>query len=100
MSIRDLKDPKLQEKLASAKSTNELLALAKEGGIELTEDQLEAVSGGGVWEDHQYEIEYTICNNCGKEVEWDTAHNRPTMCPYCHFQFEWSDGWTHPDVEY
>ena len=46
MNFEDLKNPELQGKLMSIKTNDELLALAKEEGIELTDDQIEAVSGG------------------------------------------------------
>ena len=34
----------------AAQSPEELLSLAKEAGYELSPDQLEAVSGGGLWD--------------------------------------------------
>ena len=46
MNFEDLNNPELQEKLKSAKTADELVALAKEEGLELTDEQLEAVSGG------------------------------------------------------
>ena len=46
MNINDL-TPEQIEKAKAAKSTDELLALAKEEGVELTDEQLEAVAGGG-----------------------------------------------------
>ena len=49
MNFEDLKNPELQEKLKSAKTAEELVALAKEQGVELTDEQLEAVSGGKEW---------------------------------------------------
>ena len=46
MNFDDLKDPKLQEKLRSAKTPEEILAIAKDCGVELTDAQLDSVSGG------------------------------------------------------
>ena len=46
MNFDDLRNPELQEKLRNASSPEELLAIAKESGFELTDEQLEAVSGG------------------------------------------------------
>ncbi len=40
--------PEQIEKAKAAKSVDELLALAKEEGIELTDEQLEAINGGVV----------------------------------------------------
>ena len=47
------------EKLKACKSTEEILELAKSEGIELTDEQLECITGGG-------------CNNPTK-----------TVCPFC-----------------
>ena len=49
MNFEDLKNPELQEKLKNAQTTEDLIALAREEGIELSDEQLEAVSGGGKW---------------------------------------------------
>ena len=38
-----------KKKIEAAKTPEELLALVKEAGYELTQDQLEAVAGGGGW---------------------------------------------------
>ena len=46
MNFDDLKNPELQEKLRTAKTPEELLALAREEGYELSDEQLEGVSGG------------------------------------------------------
>ena len=46
MNIDDLKNPELQEKLKSAKTPEEMLALAREEGFELTDEELEGISGG------------------------------------------------------
>ena len=54
MNFEDFKDPEVQEKLKEAQSPQELLELAREAGFELTDEQLEDVSGGkydwGCWE--------------------------------------------------
>ena len=47
MNFEDLKNPELQEKLKACMSVEELAALAKDEGMELSNEQLEAVSGGG-----------------------------------------------------
>jgi len=38
-----------QKKVESVKTPEKLLALTKEGGYELTPDQMESVAGGGDW---------------------------------------------------
>ena len=47
MNIEDL-SPDLQEKAKACESVEELFALAKEEGIELGEEELEAINGGMV----------------------------------------------------
>ncbi len=50
MEFKDLA-PEQQEKARACNTPEELLALAKEEGIELTDEQLEAVAGGvGIWD--------------------------------------------------
>ena len=49
MSFEDLKNPELQEKLKAASTVEDLVALAKEEGVELADDQLDTLSGGEAW---------------------------------------------------
>ena len=49
MNLEDLKNPELQEKLKTAKSPEEIFAIAREEGYELSDKELEAVSGGSSW---------------------------------------------------
>lgn len=48
MNFEDL-SPELQEKVKACQSGEELAKLAQEEGYELTDEQLEAVSGGVDW---------------------------------------------------
>ena len=50
MNFEDLKNPELQEKLKACKTPDELVALAKDEGVVLTDEQIEAISGG--WGDN------------------------------------------------
>jgi len=50
-------------KVKACKSTEEMLALAKNEGIELSDEQLEAVSGGGCSIPEQ---KPEVCPQCGK----------------------------------
>ena len=45
MKLKDL-SPELQEKAKACKTVEELKALAQENGFELSDDELEGVSGG------------------------------------------------------
>ena len=47
--LNDLKDPEHQKKLMEAKTPEELIAIAKEHGMELDSNQLNAIAGGGGW---------------------------------------------------
>ncbi len=53
MRLEDL-SPELKEKALACKTPEDLLALAKEEGYELSDEELEAVSGGFTWscDDH------------------------------------------------
>ena len=46
MNFEDLKNPELQEKLKAAKTPEDILALAQEEGYELSDSELEGISGG------------------------------------------------------
>ena len=49
MNFEDLKNPELQEKLKACETTEDLVALAKEEGMELSDEQLESLAGGSEW---------------------------------------------------
>ena len=64
-------------KVKSCKSNDELLSLAKHEGIELSNEQLEAVNGGGcsdTWE--------CKCPKCGS-IEFETKHIKASMTGDC-----------------
>lgn len=49
MNFEDLKNPEIQEKLRAAKTPEELLTLAKEEGLEMSDEEFQAISGGIKW---------------------------------------------------
>ena len=49
MDFKDL-TPEQQEKARACKNPDELVALAKSEGVELTDEQLELIAGGDFWE--------------------------------------------------
>ena len=53
------------EKAKNCKDMTELMKLAKEEGIELTDEQLEAVSGGGCSQTSANNQSYKVCPMCG-----------------------------------
>ena len=56
------------KKVSACKNTDELLALAKEEGLSLTDEQLEAVNGGGCLSTNAPDVSKT-CKKCGRLVE-------------------------------
>ena len=48
MDINDL-TPELREKAANCNTPDELLALAKAAGYELSDEQIESIAGGSDW---------------------------------------------------
>ena len=61
MNFEDL-TPEQQERARSVKSPEEVLALAKEVGYELSDEELDGISGGGSWGD-------TCWTDCTNECE-------------------------------
>ena len=88
------------EKTKACKSPEEVLELAKEEGVELTDEQLEEISGGASWNNNprDYHFKYT-CFECGAIVtsgeiskeeaeKWSDAYNPGDdvaciACPTC-----------------
>ena len=46
MNFEDLKNPELQERLKAAKTIEELAAIAAAEGVDLSDEELKAISGG------------------------------------------------------
>ena len=61
--------PELQEKVKACKTPEEMLELAKKEGYELSDDELEAVSGGMEW-----------CNAYDKPCEQYVRRWCPKLC--------------------
>ena len=60
MDFNDL-SPELREKAQACTSPEEMLALAKQEGYKLSEDELGAVSGGKAWSGAQCDKEIMKC---------------------------------------
>jgi len=65
----------LKKKVESAESKEEMKSIIAEAGIELTDEELEAISGGSRWDD--YTKEY-VCPNCGMTLEGLGAYRAHT----------------------
>ncbi len=61
-------DPEIRAKAEKCQSKEELIELAKTSGVELTDEQLDAIAGGEWWEDWNSS---TVCGahgpSCGLE---------------------------------
>ena len=69
-------------KLKACKSNEEILAAAKAEGIELTDEQLEAVSGGNCITDFD-------CPRCNKTIDYNSCDDYYNYtCPHCGYQFK------------
>ena len=55
------------EKAKACKSAEDLIALAKAEGVELSDEQLQAVAGGGIWN--------TCADYRGEELDPDPGWN-------------------------
>lgn len=71
--IIDFKDltPELRERVRNTKSPEELVKLAKEEGYELTDEQIENISGGANWTEFSGAPE-PKCNEKG--ISWVPRH--------------------------
>ena len=47
--IELMKDPELQERLKAANTPEELLAITREIGYTLSDEELDGIAGGGFW---------------------------------------------------
>ena len=70
--LKGLTDEQIK-KVEACKSADEIINLAKSEGVELTEEQLEAVSGGGCFK--KSKVKCPMCGadyeSCFKEKVWD-----------------------------
>ena len=75
MEISDL-TPEQQERFTNASSPEEVLKLATEEGFELSDSDLEKVSGGA------WSSKYIHCDECGRNFSYEKGQN-PVKCPNC-----------------
>ena len=63
MNFADIPDD-IRERALACKSPEELLSLAKEEGYELSDEDLDAVNGGGDWDDIKLNCDSNCDRNC------------------------------------
>ena len=78
--------PEQIEKVNACKSTEEILAIAREEGVELTDEQLEAVSGGGCSDDDGEVMECPDCHSKDnvKKVQTRGSSGQTYKCTKCN----------------
>ena len=87
--LKGLSEEQLQ-KMRACKNSNEILALAKKEGIELTDEQLAAVNGGC----GEPQEKDTVCPCCGcgqitfEEKEVNSRDVTFYFCPNCNFHWQ------------
>ena len=86
MDIKDLPES-IRERAEACKTREELFALAKEVGHELTDEELESISGGEWDFCYGYRAPYwiTTCGHCGGTTEWPKSEPQPTHCSQCGY---------------
>ena len=72
------------EKVKACKNQEEILKLAKEEGVELTDEQLTAVSGGCGKSKEEYEIENMQCPVCLNIYCMEKVSDDWYRCKYCN----------------
>ena len=81
MDIEDL-SPEQQEKVMACKSTEELVALAKSEGVELTDEQLNQVAGGA-WTRRTAQCHKCNSENIAPTGETDLKRGTVYKCNDC-----------------
>ena len=77
--------PEMREKVLACKTPEEILALAKEAGRELTEEELEAVAGGG--EGWTSIVQCPLCLGLNTEKRTSILGNSFYECLDCGHKF-------------
>ena len=81
MDLKSL-DPELRAKVEACSTPEEVLALAEEEGYTLTDEELDQISGGGLWTNDEPK-----CPKCGsKNFVWGNPYN---TCLNCGYDFEY-----------
>ena len=79
MTLENL-TPEQREKALACKSPEEVLALAKQEGYELSDDELDQVSGG--WGDVTYYVACPMCDWSG-DITQEQYEAGYLICPAC-----------------
>ena len=90
MDLDKLNDPEVREKLKTTKTPEDILAIAKEDGYELSDEELAEISGG--WGVSAEDL-LPQCPSCGSyEVAMSTIFGSPgaTRCSCSKCGYTWT----------
>ena len=83
---------KLTDKAQDRVNPDKLIELAETEGIELSDEQMDAISGGAVWEDDDDgEKIYVITHETGCGGTFETTTPHPAFCQLCGGEMYWSN---------
>ena len=72
----------LRARVNECKSSEEVAELAKSVGVALTDEQLDVISGGGVWSSDD-PIHTDSCPYCGDKIKYDSDVPGQYICLSC-----------------
>ena len=87
MDIEDLKNPEFQKKLMSAQSPEQLFSLAREEGCELTDEQLESISGGWADTDEPAAVTCPRCSSTNTGITMVGLDGLHLICRDCKYRW-------------
>lgn len=80
MELKDV-SPEQREKINACNSPEAIMALAKEEGYELSESELDQISGGA-WSTYG-----VTCPECKKVIKLSSNESQDVTCPSCGHNF-------------
>ena len=91
MNIENL-TPEQIEKAKLCQTAEELVVFAEQEGIELSDAQLDSLSGGACWDkENNSGTSSGVCPYCKNTIVWYTSDGKPTYCPFCGMGLAWKN---------
>ena len=83
MDIENLTTEQI-EKAKLCQTAEDFVAFAEREGIELTDEELDTVSGGAYWDSKdETKTDSGVCPYCHNNIVWFVPDGRPRHCPFC-----------------